>query len=39
MSFVGRHPVLSYLVLAFAIFWVSWLPVLPFAAPPAHSAP
>ena len=34
MSFVGRHPVLSYLVLAFAIFWVSWLPVLLLDAPP-----
>jgi membrane protease YdiL (CAAX protease family) len=34
MSFVGRHPVLSYLVLAFAIFWVSWLPVLLLGAPP-----
>jgi uncharacterized protein len=34
MSFVGRHPVLSYLVLAFAIFWVSWLPVLLLSAPP-----
>ena len=34
MSFVGRHPGLSYLVLAFAIFWVSWLPVLLLDAPP-----
>jgi uncharacterized protein len=34
MSFVGRHPVLSYLVLAFAIFWVSWLPVLLLGAAP-----
>jgi uncharacterized protein len=34
MSFLGRHPVLSYLVLAFAIFWVSWLPVLLLGAPP-----
>jgi hypothetical protein len=34
MSFVRRHPVVSYLVLAFVIFWVSWMPVLIFGAPP-----
>jgi uncharacterized protein len=34
MSFVGRHPVASYLVMAFAIFWASWMPVLLFSAPP-----
>jgi uncharacterized protein len=34
MSFVGRHPVVSYLVLAFAIFWASWMPVLLLGAPP-----
>jgi hypothetical protein len=33
-SFVGRHPVASYLVVAFAIFWASWMPVLLFGAPP-----
>jgi hypothetical protein len=33
-SFVGRHPVVSYLVVAFAIFWASWMPVLLFGAPP-----
>jgi hypothetical protein len=36
MSFLGRHPVGSYLVLVFAIFWASWMPVLFFAAPPRH---
>ena len=34
VSFVGRHPVGTYLVLAFAIFWASWMPVLFFGAPP-----
>ena len=34
VSFVGRHPVGSYLVLAFAIFWASRMPVLFFGAPP-----
>jgi uncharacterized protein len=34
MSFVRRHPVVSYLVLAFVIFWASWMPVLIFDAPP-----
>jgi uncharacterized protein len=34
MSFVRRHPVVSYLVLASAIFWASWMPVLIFDAPP-----
>jgi uncharacterized protein len=34
MSFVGRRPVVSYLVLAFAIFWGSWMSVLFFGAPP-----
>jgi Na+(H+)/acetate symporter ActP len=34
MSFAGRHPVGSYLVLAFAIIWASWMPVLFFGAPP-----
>ena len=33
-SFVGRHPVGCYLVLAFVIFWASWMPVLFFGAPP-----
>ena len=33
-SYVGRHPVASYLVVAFAIFWASWMPVLLFGAPP-----
>lgn len=33
-SFVGRHPVASYLVMAFAIFWASWMPVLLVGAPP-----
>lgn len=33
ISFVGRHPVASYLVLAFVIFWISWMPVLLFGAP------
>jgi hypothetical protein len=34
MSFVRRHPVVSYLVVAFAIFWTSWMPVLICGAPP-----
>ena len=34
MSFVDRHPVMSYLVVAFAIFWAAWMPVLFFGAPP-----
>jgi membrane protease YdiL (CAAX protease family) len=34
MSFVRRHPVVSYLVMAFAIFWASWMPVPLFGAPP-----
>jgi hypothetical protein len=34
MSFVGRRPVVSYLVLAFAIFWTSWMSVLFFGTPP-----
>ena len=33
-SFVGRHPVGCDLVLAFVIFWASWMPVLFFGAPP-----
>jgi membrane protease YdiL (CAAX protease family) len=33
-SFVGRHPVASFLVAAYAIFWTSWLPVLFLNAPP-----
>jgi VIT1/CCC1 family predicted Fe2+/Mn2+ transporter len=33
-SFLGRHPVGCYLVVAFAIFWASWIPVLFFAALP-----
>ncbi|HJV12677.1 MAG TPA: type II CAAX endopeptidase family protein [Propionibacteriaceae bacterium] len=33
-SFVSRHPVMSYLLLAFAIFWASWMPVLLVGAPP-----
>jgi len=33
-SFVGRHPVGSFLVAAYAIFWASWLPVLFLGAPP-----
>src|SRR5215213_1150458 len=33
-SFVGRHPVGCYLVVAFVIFWTSWIPVLFVAAPP-----
>jgi hypothetical protein len=36
MSFLGRHPVGSYLVLAFAIFWASWMPVLCRAAAPVQ---
>jgi hypothetical protein len=34
MSFDRRHPVVSYLVLAFVIVWVTWIPVLIFGAPP-----
>jgi membrane protease YdiL (CAAX protease family) len=34
ISLVGRRPVVSYLVLAFTIFWASWMPVLIFGAPP-----
>src|SRR5688572_25266987 len=34
MLFVRRHPVVSYLVLAFVIFWVTWMPVPIFGAPP-----
>jgi membrane protease YdiL (CAAX protease family) len=34
MSFVARHPVTCYLVLAFAVFWASWMPVLLLGAPP-----
>ena len=33
-SFVGRHPVASFLVAAYAIFWASWMPVLFLGAPP-----
>jgi CAAX protease family protein len=33
-SFVGRHPVASFLVAAYTIFWASWMPVLFLAAPP-----
>jgi membrane protease YdiL (CAAX protease family) len=33
-SFVGRHPLASFLVAAYAIFWASWLPVLFLGAPP-----
>jgi hypothetical protein len=32
-SFVGRRPVGCYLVLAFAIFWTSWMPVQPETRP------
>ena len=34
MSFVRRHSVVSYLVMALAIFWASWMPVLLLGAPP-----
>ena len=33
-SFVNRHPVASFLVAAYAIFWTSWTPVLFLGAPP-----
>jgi membrane protease YdiL (CAAX protease family) len=33
-SLVSRHPVASFLVTAYAIFWASWLPVLFLGAPP-----
>jgi uncharacterized protein len=33
-SLVGRHPVGCYLVVAFVIFWASWILVLFVAAPP-----
>jgi uncharacterized protein len=32
--FVGRHPVASFLVAAYTIFWASWMPVLFLGAPP-----
>jgi hypothetical protein len=31
---VARHPVMSFLVVAHAILWMSWCPILFFAAPP-----
>jgi len=33
-SFVSRHPVASFLVAAYVIFWASWAPVLFLGAPP-----
>ena len=33
-SFISRHPVVSFLVAAYAIFWASWMPVLFLGAPP-----
>jgi membrane protease YdiL (CAAX protease family) len=33
-SFVGRHPVASFLGAAYAIFWANWMPVLFLGAPP-----
>jgi hypothetical protein len=33
-SFVVRHPVASYLISAYAIFWACWMPVLLLGAPP-----
>jgi uncharacterized protein len=33
-SMIGRHPVASFLVAAYAIFWLSWLPVLFLGASP-----
>jgi membrane protease YdiL (CAAX protease family) len=33
-SFLSRHPVAAFLVAAYAIFWVSWIPVLFLGAPP-----
>src|SRR3712207_3537964 len=33
-SFVSRHPVASFLVVAYVIFWASWAPVLFLGAPP-----
>jgi uncharacterized protein len=33
-SFIGHHPVASFLIAAYAIFWASWLPVLFLGAPP-----
>jgi membrane protease YdiL (CAAX protease family) len=33
-SFLSRHPVASFLVVAYAIFWASWMPVLFLGAPP-----
>lgn len=33
-SFIGRHPVASFLVAAYVIFWASWAPVLFLGAPP-----
>ena len=33
-SFLGRHPVASFLVAAYTIFWASWMPVLFLDAPP-----
>jgi uncharacterized protein len=33
-SFVARHPVATFLVAAYAIFWASWTPVLFLGAPP-----
>jgi uncharacterized protein len=33
-SFISRHPVASFLVAAYVIFWASWAPVLFLGAPP-----
>ena len=33
-SFISRHPVATFLVAAYAIFWASWAPVLFLGAPP-----
>jgi membrane protease YdiL (CAAX protease family) len=33
-SFAGRHPVASFLVVAYAIFWLCWTPVLFLGASP-----
>ena len=33
-SFISRHPVATFLIAAYAIFWASWAPVLFLGAPP-----
>lgn len=33
-SFVSRHPVGSFLIVAYLIFWTSWMPVLFLGAAP-----